>query len=165
MSGINTNMPAATSFEKDVVFKACERNHTMSLGRVCYDGCQEFLGGGGKTKDAMLCAACDCHRSFHRKCIIYDPITQRQTENILNTNNSLAEVEMMSMLPKRRKRTVFTPEQKNQMMRFAENVGWTPKGANKDEIQRFCLEIGISRKTFLVWLSNNRHRAKQNNTK
>ena len=74
-------------------------------------------------------------------------------------------VPMLEMPRKRRKRTVFMPEQKSKMMRFAdETLGWKPKKANKEEIERFCLEIGISRRVFLVWISNNRRKAMEKST-
>ncbi|XP_027338063.1 zinc-finger homeodomain protein 5-like [Abrus precatorius] len=169
MSGINVNLPArAFAFEQSVVYKECKHNHAASLGRVSYDGCHEFLQGCDEN-NPMLCAACGCHRSFHRKLTVYNPIAQTQMDNVVNaTSPSLAgrvdTPEVQKMKPKRKKRTMFTPEQRNRMMRFAERLEWRPQRNNNDEIQRFCLEMGISRRMFLVWLSNNRRRATQNST-
>ncbi|XP_007041337.2 PREDICTED: zinc-finger homeodomain protein 5 [Theobroma cacao] len=45
-------------------YKECRRNHAASFGRYAFDGCGEFIGCND---DAFMCAACGCHRSFHRK--------------------------------------------------------------------------------------------------
>ncbi|KHN45461.1 ZF-HD homeobox protein [Glycine soja] len=66
------------------------------------------------------------------------------------------------MRSKRKKRTTFSSEQKNKLIRFAESVGWKPRKEKKDEIESFCSEMGITRRMFVVWLSNNRHRAINN---
>ncbi|KAL9330374.1 hypothetical protein ACSQ67_005377 [Phaseolus vulgaris] len=45
------------------VYRECLRNHAASLGSYATDGCGEFtLDSGG-----LQCAACGCHRNFHRK--------------------------------------------------------------------------------------------------
>ncbi|KAK7328309.1 hypothetical protein VNO77_22412 [Canavalia gladiata] len=172
---MSMNLAASvTVFEQEVVYRECKHNHAASLGRVSFDGCREFLQGS-EENNAMLCAACACHRSFHRKYTIYNPIPQTRIMDNNNTNtatptSSLAgagggrvqlRAEAQEMKQKRKKRTLFTPEQRNRMMRFAERLGWKPQKVNKDEIQRFCLDMGISRRMFLVWLSNNRRRAMQ----
>jgi ZF-HD class homeobox domain-containing protein len=42
----------------------CQRNHAAGIGGHVVDGCCEFM----PSDDVMLrCAACRCHRSFHRK--------------------------------------------------------------------------------------------------
>ncbi|XP_042394343.1 zinc-finger homeodomain protein 2-like [Zingiber officinale] len=49
-------------------YKECLRNHAASVGGHVVDGCGEFMPNGGpSTPDALKCAACGCHRSFHRK--------------------------------------------------------------------------------------------------
>ncbi|EHA8590416.1 zinc-finger homeodomain protein 6-like [Cocos nucifera] len=46
-----------------VRYRECLRNHAASLGGLVLDGCCEFMPG---SDDAFKCAACGCHRSFHR---------------------------------------------------------------------------------------------------
>ena len=55
-----------------VRYKECMHNHAASIGYYTIDGCGEFLKGGedGSPK-ALLCAACKCHRSFHRKEVLF----------------------------------------------------------------------------------------------
>ncbi|CAA0833856.1 Zinc-finger homeodomain protein 6 [Striga hermonthica] len=51
-----------------VMYKECLKNHAASMGAHVVDGCGEFMPGGQDgTPEALRCAACDCHRNFHRK--------------------------------------------------------------------------------------------------
>ena len=63
---------AARSKEAKVVhYRECQRNHAASIGRHAVDGCREFLAEGEEgTPAALLCAACGCHRSFHRRMVV-----------------------------------------------------------------------------------------------
>jgi ZF-HD homeobox protein with Cys/His-rich dimerization domain len=60
---------AARSKEAKVVhYRECQRNHAASIGGHAVDGCREFMASGAEgTAAAMACAACGCHRSFHRR--------------------------------------------------------------------------------------------------
>ncbi|XP_062102404.1 zinc-finger homeodomain protein 6 [Humulus lupulus] len=49
-------------------YRECLKNHAASSGRHVLDGCGEFMPSGEEgSADALKCAACDCHRNFHRK--------------------------------------------------------------------------------------------------
>ena len=64
------NGTAARSKEaaKVVHYRECQRNHAASIGRHAVDGCREFMASGADgTAAALMCAACGCHRSFHRR--------------------------------------------------------------------------------------------------
>ncbi|KAF8103250.1 hypothetical protein N665_0188s0198 [Sinapis alba] len=51
-----------------VRYRECLKNHAASVGGRVYDGCGEFMPSGEEgTLEALRCAACDCHRNFHRK--------------------------------------------------------------------------------------------------
>uniref|UniRef100_A0A2C9U1W9 ZF-HD dimerization-type domain-containing protein n=1 Tax=Manihot esculenta TaxID=3983 RepID=A0A2C9U1W9_MANES len=51
-----------------VRYRECLKNHAVSIGRHTVDGCGEFMAAGEEgTLDALICAACNCHRNFHRK--------------------------------------------------------------------------------------------------
>ncbi|XP_010539899.1 PREDICTED: zinc-finger homeodomain protein 5 isoform X2 [Tarenaya hassleriana] len=53
---------------KTVRYRECLKNHAASVGGSVQDGCGEFMPGGEEgTIEALKCAACDCHRNFHRK--------------------------------------------------------------------------------------------------
>ncbi|XP_015170277.1 zinc-finger homeodomain protein 2-like [Solanum tuberosum] len=49
-------------------YKECLKNHTAGIGGHAVDGCGEFMPSGENgTVDVFKCAACNCHRNFHRK--------------------------------------------------------------------------------------------------
>ncbi|XP_022775783.1 zinc-finger homeodomain protein 11-like [Durio zibethinus] len=56
--------------EMVVSYKECLKNHAASLGGHALDGCGEFMPSptANPTDPASLkCAACGCHRNFHRR--------------------------------------------------------------------------------------------------
>ncbi|XP_038997726.1 zinc-finger homeodomain protein 2-like isoform X1 [Hibiscus syriacus] len=49
-------------------YRECLKNHAVGIGGQAVDGCGEFMPAGTEgTIDALKCAACNCHRNFHRK--------------------------------------------------------------------------------------------------
>ncbi|KAI3813537.1 hypothetical protein L1987_18263 [Smallanthus sonchifolius] len=51
-----------------VRYRECLKNHAANMGAHVLDGCGEFMPGGEHdTPEALKCAACECHRSFHRR--------------------------------------------------------------------------------------------------
>jgi len=74
-NGVTTTMDvqsrpseAAQSKAKAVRYRECNRNHAVNSGGHAVDGCGEFMPSGEEgTVEALKCAACDCHRNFHRK--------------------------------------------------------------------------------------------------
>nr|ABY61023.1 zinc finger homeodomain protein 1 [Saruma henryi] len=49
-------------------YRECLKNHAVNIGGHAVDGCGEFMAAGEEgTLDALKCAACNCHRNFHRK--------------------------------------------------------------------------------------------------
>ncbi|KAL1353870.1 zinc-finger homeodomain protein 2-like [Arachis hypogaea] len=49
-------------------YRECLKNHAVGIGGHALDGCGEFMPAGTEgTLDALKCAACNCHRNFHRK--------------------------------------------------------------------------------------------------
>ncbi|KAA8528337.1 hypothetical protein F0562_035692 [Nyssa sinensis] len=49
-------------------YRECLKNHAIGIGGQAVDGCGEFMAAGEEgTLDALKCAACNCHRNFHRK--------------------------------------------------------------------------------------------------
>lgn len=56
--------------EQSVRYRECQKNHAANIGGLAFDGCGEFLPGGKEgTVEALNCAACSCHRNFHRKVL------------------------------------------------------------------------------------------------
>ncbi|KAK1279076.1 ZF-HD homeobox protein [Acorus gramineus] len=53
---------------KVVRYKECRKNHAANIGGYAVDGCREFMASGEEgTGEALKCAACGCHRSFHKR--------------------------------------------------------------------------------------------------
>ncbi|KFK26902.1 hypothetical protein AALP_AA8G308300 [Arabis alpina] len=51
-------------------FKECLKNHAASLGGHALDGCGEFMPSPSSISTdptSLKCAACGCHRNFHRR--------------------------------------------------------------------------------------------------
>lgn len=51
-----------------VRYRECQKNHAVSFGGHAVDGCCEFMAAGDDGMlEGVICAACNCHRNFHRK--------------------------------------------------------------------------------------------------
>lgn len=60
--------PQSHSQKKPIRYRECLKNHAVGIGGHAVDGCGEFLPAGAEgTLDALKCAACNCHRNFHRR--------------------------------------------------------------------------------------------------
>jgi ZF-HD homeobox protein with Cys/His-rich dimerization domain len=55
----------------DDLYRECLRNHAASLGSYATNGCREFTLDEA-SPGGLQCAACGCHRNFHRK-VTYVP--------------------------------------------------------------------------------------------
>ncbi|KAK8497503.1 hypothetical protein V6N13_053250 [Hibiscus sabdariffa] len=64
-----TSQPQPVSFTDPLVrYRECLKNHAARMGAHVVDGCGEFMPSGEEgTVEAFKCAACECHRNFHRK--------------------------------------------------------------------------------------------------
>ncbi|CAL0314104.1 unnamed protein product [Lupinus luteus] len=64
---IMVSQPVRSSTNK-ARYRECLKNHAVGIGGHALDGCCEFMPAGTEgTLDALKCAACNCHRNFHRK--------------------------------------------------------------------------------------------------
>ncbi|CAN1354656.1 Zinc-finger homeodomain protein 2 [Linum perenne] len=139
------------------VYKECLRNHAASLGSYATDGCGEFTLSAAA---ALQCAACGCHRNFHRK-------VNTTNNKVNNTTNNTSMKPMTSPAAGRRNRTKFTAEQKERMTEFAEKIGWRlSRVTNKeeDDVEMFCRGIGVSRHVFKVWMHNHKNSSSSSST-
>ncbi|CAN6287036.1 unnamed protein product [Urochloa humidicola] len=164
------------------VYRECMRNHAAKLGTYASDGCCEYTPDDGQPA-AMLCAACGCHRNFHRKAFL-DAAPGGGAHGAMLASPGAAPAGYgmhmalvaggggggmcgdaggaLGSAGRRRTRTKFTEEQKERMARFAERLGWRmPKrepgrAPGDDEVGRFCREIGVTRQVFKVWMHNHK---------
>ncbi|MBA0559528.1 hypothetical protein Golob_016488 [Gossypium lobatum] len=52
----------------NVRYGECQKNHAANIGGYAVDGCREFMASDVEgTTGALTCAACGCHRNFHRR--------------------------------------------------------------------------------------------------
>lgn len=59
---------------KAVRYRECNKNHAANIGAHALDGCGEFMPSGEEgTQEALKCAACDCHRNFHKREVEGEP--------------------------------------------------------------------------------------------
>lgn len=162
------------------VYRECMRNHAAKLGTYASDGCCEYTPDDGHPA-ALLCAACGCHRNFHRKVFLDAAAGATGSASphapMLPSPGAPPGYMHMAMAGvaagvggdggshsggRRRTRTKFTEEQKARMLRFAERLGWRmPKrepgrAPGDDEVARFCREIGVTRQVFKVWMHNHK---------
>ncbi|CAH1422482.1 unnamed protein product [Lactuca virosa] len=64
----NSNRTSSASMIQRIRYGECQKNHAANIGGYAVDGCREFMASGEEgTTAALVCAACGCHRSFHRR--------------------------------------------------------------------------------------------------
>ncbi|KAM3381490.1 zinc-finger homeodomain protein 2-like isoform X1 [Capsicum galapagoense] len=137
------------------IYRECLRNHAASLGSYATDGCGEFTLDDHNTSPggsfSLNCAACGCHRNFHRKITCggasYSNNSRDDREVIIAADYCLATQESPAVSErsgKKRFRTKFTTDQKEKMLAFAEKLGWTLQRKDEEnETERFCKEVGV----------------------
>ncbi|KAM0923450.1 hypothetical protein ACQ4PT_005518 [Festuca glaucescens] len=176
-------------------YHECLRNHAAAAGGHVVDGCCEFMAASAE--EPLACAACGCHRSFHRR----DPSPGRGARAHLpllatsaraplallppppaaaskhphqqrppfaygpapsggtgTTTESSSEERRRppAPAPRKRSRTTFTREQKEQMLAFAERVGWRMQRQDEAAVEHFCAQAGVRRQALKVWMHNNK---------
>ncbi|PIM98041.1 hypothetical protein CDL12_29481 [Handroanthus impetiginosus] len=146
------------------MYRECLRNHAASLGSYATDGCGEFTLDDTSPGGGLNCAACGCHRNFHRKVtrqardVAVDIIDYGSGGTGSGPQQLTHSPESSERSSKKRFRTKFTEEQKEKMLGFAEKLGWKlQRKDEEDEIERFCRGVGISRKVFKVWMHNHKN--------
>ncbi|XP_028760387.1 zinc-finger homeodomain protein 5-like isoform X2 [Neltuma alba] len=167
-----------------VKYRECLKNHAASMGSHVVDGCGEFMPSGEEdATESLRCAACGCHRNFHRKETEV-PSSLHQQHNrlippmmvafggvpvessgedlhVLRPNSGGQLAVQASLSKTKRFRTKFTQEQKRRMMEYAEKLGWKIQKNDEQEVRQFCSQVGVNRQVFKVWMHNNKQRTKQ----
>ncbi|OMO92242.1 hypothetical protein COLO4_17762 [Corchorus olitorius] len=70
-----------------VEYRECRRNMSIPTGRYIVDGCAEFIQRRGYNADPLQCAACGCHRSFHRRVLSNETQLRRAAARFLFYND------------------------------------------------------------------------------
>ncbi|KAK7309298.1 hypothetical protein RJT34_05896 [Clitoria ternatea] len=117
-----------------VRYRECLRNHAASMGSHVVDGCGEFMASGEEgTPESLRCAACECHRNFHRKEVQGEHLQhqqqQQQPQHVPNYNHH------QSYYPNKHNGHIHLPtpsssslhhQQQQQHHRFSHVVGTGP---------------------------------------
>ncbi|CBI22215.3 unnamed protein product, partial [Vitis vinifera] len=136
-----------------VAYKECLKNHAASLGGHALDGCGEFMPSPTATSadpTSLKCAACGCHRNFHRREPDDPPPTTHNAPPISSSPASGAN-------GRKRFRTKFSQGQKEKMFEFAERVGWKMQKRDEELVAEFCNEVGVDKGVLKVWMHNNKN--------
>jgi ZF-HD class homeobox domain-containing protein len=76
-AGLKKAKPAAAvALAGEPLYRECLKNHAASLGGHAVDGCGEFMpspGANPADPTSLKCAACGCHRNFHRRTLEGSP--------------------------------------------------------------------------------------------
>lgn len=157
------------------IYRECLKNHAATMGGQVFDGCGEFMAGfKGET---LKCAACGCHRNFHRRetspdhhpLVIHSPAPvaffhpqQPPLHKFLTPEwparrGSETPPRRQDGLIRKRCRTKFTAEQKEKMRIFAEKLGWRIQKHDCEALDRFCVQIGVKRHVLKVWMHNHKN--------
>ncbi|KAI3730767.1 hypothetical protein L1987_61944 [Smallanthus sonchifolius] len=147
-----------------VAYKQCLKNHAATIGSHALDGCGEFMPSLTCTPhepSSLKCAACGCHRNFHRREPIndvyaYAPHVFLSLTEADQSPGTPAAVKLESQHGRKRFRTKFSQKQKEKMYLFAEKVGWKMQRCDDNMVTNFCNEIGIKRGVLKVWMHNNK---------
>lgn len=139
-------------------YRDCMRNHAATLGTYATDGCGEYTPNPSST-GGMQCAACGCHRNFHRKVPAESSDGNNLPVPLPYSPSSTAEDRTMSDGTRRRTRTKFSNDQKEKMLMFSEKIGWRipRRDGNVDRVGMFCREVGITKQIFKVWMHNHKN--------
>lgn len=73
-SGNGTTTTTTSSSSVVRRYRECLKNHVASMGGHVLDGCGEFMPS--EEEGALKCAACNCHRNFHRRETFSEAETQ-----------------------------------------------------------------------------------------
>ncbi|XP_038678666.1 mini zinc finger protein 3-like [Tripterygium wilfordii] len=65
-----------------VRYGECQKNHATNIGGYAVDGCREFMASGEEdTNGELICAACGCHRNFHRREVETEVVCKYSSPN------------------------------------------------------------------------------------
>ncbi|KAL5582310.1 hypothetical protein UlMin_014752 [Ulmus minor] len=71
---------SSTNSSPRVRYGECQKNHAASVGGYAVDGCREFMASAAEgTSGALTCAACGCHRNFHKREVEQTEVVSEST--------------------------------------------------------------------------------------
>ncbi|KAF7023948.1 hypothetical protein CFC21_068021 [Triticum aestivum] len=170
---------AAPGVEEET-YVECGRNHALASGGHVVDGCGEWMPLGDHNPADMSsykCAACGCHRNFHRKVMterspppppmaatVLHGLPQRREKMLedqlpgVDSDTDSDGTEYDSDATEKRSRTMFTADQKLRMQELSEHLGRRLQKRDKDIIEARCHDISISKNVFRNWMNNKKRK-------
>ncbi|XP_057777243.1 zinc-finger homeodomain protein 8-like [Salvia miltiorrhiza] len=171
----HTHTPSIKSHRRPPpAFKECMKNHAANIGGHAVDGCGEYMPPSSDDPISLICAACGCHRNFHRRhpAAITPPFLDFRRPGHTQTSSpsppfhygphvllALGTAEPAAenlQLGKKRSRTKFSQEQKERMHSFSEKLGWKMHRSDEAAVAEFCRDAGVARGVLKVWMHNNK---------
>lgn len=70
------NTSSSTGMRNISRYSECQKNHAAHSGGYAVDGCREFMASIGE--EALICAACGCHRNFHKREVVQSADWERE---------------------------------------------------------------------------------------
>lgn len=172
-----------------VTYKECMKNHAAAIGGHAVDGCGEFMpspSSSATDPTSLTCAACRCHRNFHRQDPItppfldfrHPPFPKRFSVSPspsppppaphaffgLSSGAGAEDHHQAPVTPtvenpvgRKRFRTKFSQDQKEKMHSFSVKLGWKMQKRDEAAVKEFCHEIGVSKGVLQVWMHNNKN--------
>ncbi|KAL9328579.1 hypothetical protein ACSQ67_003582 [Phaseolus vulgaris] len=166
-------------------YRECLKNHAVGIGGHALDGCGEFMAAGTEgSLDALKCAACSCHRNFHRKesdgagasvggvdpflvshhHLHHPPPPQfaayyRTPTGYLQVGgrHALLGRWRCRRRPAAAGRRALGRTRRTFRTRVQEERGWRIQKHDEGVVQAFCNETGVKRHVLKVWMHNNKH--------
>ncbi|CAI9276533.1 unnamed protein product [Lactuca saligna] len=137
--------PSTTSIAPVAVvvrYRGCLRNHAANMGTHVLDGCGEFMPSGEDgTPEALKCAACECHRSFHRR-----EIEGETTSQIAFTHNQPPPAAAVHVppapSPQQRHHRYYHHPMPPIMMAFG-GAGGAPAESSSEDLNVFRTSSGV----------------------
>ncbi|CAA0842381.1 Zinc-finger homeodomain protein 8 [Striga hermonthica] len=155
-----------------VLYKECMRNHAAAIGGHAVDGCGEFMPPPSSAAGDLRCAACGCHRSFHRRgsppaitppfldfrrppppkrFSLSPPTTAARPFFVEESQPAPVTPTAENPACRKRFRTRFSQEQKEKMHRFAAAMGWRMQKSDDAAVREFCREVGVTKGVLKVY--------------
>lgn len=83
---------SSTWVVRSVRYAECQKNHAATIGGYAVDGCREFMANGEEgSTEALNCAACSCHRNFHKR-EVDEVVSESFSANSSSRNTGAAAV-------------------------------------------------------------------------
>ncbi|GFQ01614.1 zinc-finger homeodomain protein 3 [Phtheirospermum japonicum] len=132
-----------------VQYTFCQRNHATPHGPLfILDGCGMFEPSGpNESPEAMVCAACRCHRNYHRRVMVDLPPQPHEMTRSPPQPQPAPEAgpSVSQRLTRAQSDTLRAISERNNWRMFREYP--------KEEVAHICAVLGIKTRCMSDWIS------------